>query len=151
MESKVTAKMSHLRPALVNGSCMLLAPTPDIMKWFVVPILALASLPFLSAAPAQQPGNATHCVEIGAVSVWGGWGWNHAVYLTNSRCSENLACTVSTDVDPEPIAATAPPTVTVQVETALNSPIAWFVPFVSCDVMAELVSKPGVVARNEQH
>ena len=104
------------------------------MKWFVAPILALASLPFLAAAPVrQQPGKANQCVEIGAASLWGGWGWNHAVYVTNFQCSEDVSCTVTTDVDPDPQTVLVPPNVTVQVEMALNSESRWFVPFVSCD------------------
>ena len=109
------------------------------VKWFVVPLVAALSLPFLSAAPAvhEEPGAANHCIEIGAASMWGGIAWHHMVYITNIYCAQDLICTVTTDVDPEPQQANAPPNVTVMVVTALNHPAKWFVPIVSCNYLAE--------------
>ncbi len=110
------------------------------MKWFVVPLLAMASLPFLSAAPrprAEEPGAANHCVEIGAASMWGGIGWTHLVYVTNIYCAQDLVCVVTTNEDPDPQTTRAPPNVTVQVVTALNHEAKWFVPIVICNYFPE--------------
>lgn len=103
------------------------------MKMFVLPVLFAATLPFLSQAPPANPeGPATTCVAIGGASVWGGFGYNHLVFLTN-RCEATILCTVTTNIDPEPQEATVPINATVQVVTATNSPMRAFIPFVSCE------------------
>ncbi len=103
------------------------------MKLFVLPFLVVAALPFASHAPpnvGDEP--ATTCVAVGGASVWGGFGYNHLVFLTN-RCEATVLCTVTTNVDPEPQEATVPINMTVQVVTAVNSPVRMFIPFVSCE------------------
>jgi hypothetical protein len=104
------------------------------MKWFVVPTLMLAALPFFEAPPASgAPGDANPCIEPGAGSVWGGLGWNHVIYLTNRYCNDTVVCAVSTDVDSCVQQTLVPPSETVAVLTALNSQAQAFIPNIACD------------------
>ncbi len=102
------------------------------MKSLVAIVFGLA-LPLVVAAPrgvAEDPGPGP-CIEVAAVTVWGGWGYNHIVYLTD-RCDEPYACDVSTDVDPEIHHALVPGRTTVQVYTAVNSLARVIFPKVDC-------------------
>ena len=89
--------------------------------------ILLLALPICAAS-----SGATSCVEVGGASFWGTTGWNHVVYLTN-RCSAEVQCDVSTNVEPEPKHVTLDTNVTVQVPMSTNAPARVFVPVVSCD------------------
>jgi hypothetical protein len=102
------------------------------VKALVVPLVLVAALPFFTAAPTNvRQGSPMECVEVGGVSIWGGVGWNHFVYLTN-HCGETVDCSVTTNVNPEPREAIVPQEVTALVVTAWNSPVSVFVPSVTC-------------------
>ena len=85
--------------------------------------------------PSQSQGGATSCAEMSGASIWGGVGWNHVVALTN-RCGRTIACTITTNVDPDARHATIENNITVQVMTAANSPERVFVPQLSCDFIS---------------
>jgi len=96
------------------------------MKPIVVPVVL--ALPLLALAPRQ---GANACVEVGGGSVWSGDGWTHLVYVTD-RCDRDVACDVSTDVDPEEHHVSVARNETVLVVTATGSAARVFVPRVSC-------------------
>jgi hypothetical protein len=76
--------------------------------------------------------SATTCVEVGGASFLGTTGWNHIVYLTN-RCSLDVVCDVSTNVEPEPKQVTCMNNETVAVPMSTNASERVFSPVVSCD------------------
>lgn len=107
------------------------------MKRFaaVSAVLFGVALPLLVAAPRAAGQSSSNCVEVAGLSVWATPGFNHVVYLTET-CQLELECTVSTDVDPEPLKAIVPAGTTVQVVTAIASPVAVFVPRVTCQAVS---------------
>jgi hypothetical protein len=89
---------------------------------------ALVTAPAVAADAGAEPAA---CVAIRAEVRYGAAGYNHIVVLTNA-CAKPQVCTVTTDVNPEPIKATVPPRSTTDVVTFMGSPARVFVPHAIC-------------------
>lgn len=86
------------------------------------------------AADPPIPGNRPACVSVRPEVFQGGPGlYNHLVYVAN-HCPERVACRVTTNANPTPVAATVAPDHEEMVNTFLNSPARAFVPRVDCEV-----------------
>ena len=92
-------------------------------------LLAVGSL-----APAREgPGSlqTTDCVRAWAESRMRYPGYDHVVHLESS-CSVEATCNVSTDVNPQTIAATVPAGPSIEVLTFMASPVREFAARVEC-------------------
>jgi hypothetical protein len=73
------------------------------------------------------------CVAVTSQAVYRGLGYDHIVHLA-SHCSSSATCSVSTDVNPEPIVVTVAPKEEVDVLTFRGSPARVFDAHVTCQV-----------------
>ncbi len=96
---------------------------------FVAATFALATAP-VHADPAP-PAPPRACVAIRAEARYGAAGYNHVVVLANA-CAQDEACTVTTDVNPEPQRVLVPARASTEVVTFLGSPARVFVPKAVC-------------------
>src|SRR5258708_2060736 len=96
-----------------------------------VTLAIAAGAALIAAAPITTADAAAPCVVIRAEVRYGAAGYNHVVVLMNA-CEHAEACTVTTDVNPEPIKATVPPRSSTEVVTFLGSPARVFVPKAIC-------------------
>jgi hypothetical protein len=97
-----------------------------------VACLTLALATVTGPLPADAGANgALSCMKYRAEARPWGAGFNHVVILV-SECTVTAVCTVSTNVNPEPIVASVPPRETREVVTFLSSPARAFVPSVVC-------------------
>jgi hypothetical protein len=87
-------------------------------------ILTLAA----DAAPAMPA-----CIHFRGESRYVPYGYNHVVIIENG-CSKPAACTVSTDVVPQPQNVEVPAGRTVEVTTFMGSPQQPFTPRVRCSL-----------------
>ncbi|MCL2725482.1 MAG: hypothetical protein FWD69_13700 [Polyangiaceae bacterium] len=79
------------------------------------------------APPPPTPA----CIQVRAEARWVPYGYNHIVTLAN-QCSRDAACTVSTNVNPQPQTADVPAGQSVSVLTFNASPSQAFTPYVQC-------------------
>jgi hypothetical protein len=86
-----------------------------------------------AGAPSPPPSTVPACISVKTESRYVPYGYNHIVILTNG-CARSASCTVSTDVTPEPRAATVPPGQTVEVTTFMGSPSSAFTAKVGCEL-----------------
>ena len=73
------------------------------------------------------------CVEVSSHALYRGLGYDHVVHLAN-RCGKPATCSVSTDVNPEPIVVKVAEAQEVDVLTFRGSPARVFVARVTCEV-----------------
>jgi hypothetical protein len=93
--------------------------------------LALATLAAPSPATTAGAPVVLSCVKYrGEARPWG-IGFKHVVIL-ESGCTVTAECSVSTDVNPEPVVVTVPAKESREVVTFLSSPARAFVPSVVC-------------------
>jgi hypothetical protein len=98
-----------------------------------VACLAFALATLVQPGPPANSGapGVLACVKYrGEARPWG-IGFKHVVILVN-ECTLAAECTVSTDVNPEPVVVTVPAKETLEVVTFLSSPARTFVPSVVC-------------------
>jgi hypothetical protein len=67
--------------------------------------------------------------------VFNGSGFNHLVHVDN-QCAQPMACTVMTDVNPQPQSATITAGQTHTFNTFFNAPAYGFTPTVRCAAVA---------------
>jgi hypothetical protein len=84
-----------------------------------------------SGSASSAAAKALTCVAVSAEVRYGSPGYNHFVVLDNG-CPHAVACVVSTDVAPEPIAVTVEPKTRAEVLTFRSSPASVFQPKVEC-------------------
>jgi len=95
--------------------------------------IALATLASPAARAEADAGASAlpACIAVGVEARYVPYGYNHIVSLRNG-CSRAAACTVATDVNPQPTSATVAAGSTVDVLTFSGSPAKTFTPRVSC-------------------
>ncbi len=81
------------------------------------------------AAPRANPVDA--CIRAWPEARYGALGYNHIVHIANG-CDPPADCTVTTNVNPEPIAVTVPGHKQIEVTTWRGSPAREFTPQVVC-------------------
>jgi hypothetical protein len=92
---------------------------------------ALALLAIAALAPAAHAQKTPACVRWWAQAVASGFGYNHVVGIENG-CDKPVACTVSTDVAPEPLRVTVAPKEKTELVTFRGSPASTFKAKVEC-------------------
>jgi hypothetical protein len=98
---------------------------------------ALLSFGVVACTSARgEPVPSPTCVRAWPEARYRPYGYDHIVHIHNA-CTETAACVVSTDVNPEPILATVPPTEEVEVLTFAGSPARTFTPNVWCQLRAQ--------------
>ena len=105
---------------------------PTILAGLLTAVLTAA----LSAsdAAAQDAGAASPipaCIQVSTDARYVPFGYNHIVIL-KSGCTKPAACTISTDVNPQPISAEVAAGTTVEVLTFAVSPAQTFRANVTC-------------------
>lgn len=78
----------------------------------------------------ERPDDLT-CVAVFAEARYGAFAYNHIVRIANG-CPVDVACTVATDVNPEPQSVIVASGNAVEVVTFLGSPARTFTPVVRC-------------------
>lgn len=101
----------------------------DVVKPSRVALPALLALLALASAARAQKTPA--CVRWWQQTVAAGYGYNHVVGIENT-CDKPVACTVSTDVAPDPIHATVQPKEKTELTTFRGSPSYTFKAKVEC-------------------
>jgi len=79
---------------------------------------------------ADKPG-VPACVKWGPLVVSTPTGYNHVVWIDNA-CDAPAACSISTDIAPDPVSATVPAKQKVELTTFRGSPSYEFKAKVSC-------------------
>ncbi|APR85580.1 Hypothetical protein A7982_10929 [Minicystis rosea] len=92
--------------------------------------VAVAVMAHAKATVAQTKPELT-CVKSSGEARARALGYDHVVTIENG-CDKAVACTVSTDVAPEPIQATVDAKKTIELTTFRNSPASVFKPKVGC-------------------
>ena len=95
-------------------------------------MFALGALVITLAADAGAPAMPA-CIHHRAESRYVPYGYNHVVVIENG-CSKPAACTVSTNVVPQPQNVEVPAGKTAEVLTFMASPSQSFVPSVRCQL-----------------
>jgi len=85
--------------------------------------------PFERRPPLAEEGPA--CLTFSTEARFVGLAYNHIVHIANG-CGVPKACTVRTDVNPQPLAVTVPSGSTVDVVTFIGSPARTFNASVLC-------------------
>jgi hypothetical protein len=98
-------------------------PLPAALALLAAGTIAASSL-------ADKPG-VPACVKWGPLTVSTPTGYNHVVWIEN-ECSAPAACTLSTDVAPDPIEATVAAKEKAELTTFRGSPASEFKAKVSC-------------------
>lgn len=83
------------------------------------------------AAPKAAPKKPGGCVDVSTEASFASVGYDHIVTLT-SGCKKVMACTVKTDVNPEPASVQLEPGESQSVVTWRGSPARVFTPDVVC-------------------
>jgi hypothetical protein len=94
-------------------------------------LLASAGVNDARAAGDAGTGSLPGCIQITASARYVPFGYNHVVDVKNG-CSKVAACSIRTDVNPQPIAVEVAPGVTSEVVTFVASPSQTFTPNVTC-------------------
>lgn len=99
----------------------------------VVFLLAFADpVPREEAGPEEaNSGTAAGCVAWKTEARWSGYAYNHLVHL-DSACRETMRCSVTTNVNPDPVKAELDPGEKETVTTFLGSPASEFSASVTC-------------------
>ncbi len=84
-----------------------------------------------SGASATASDDAGRCVAVWPEARYGAMGYNHIVHLRNA-CTRDAECAVTTNVNPQPVAAIVPARREVTVTTWLGSPAREFTPHADC-------------------
>ncbi|MEZ4288390.1 MAG: hypothetical protein R3A47_09655 [Polyangiales bacterium] len=94
----------------------------------------LALVPFsLNSTASAENAQGPDCLTVTTSAPYGALAYRHVVTLKND-CDEDLACKVSTNVDPEPVHRVVVKKKTVKdVVTRSNSPAREFQPNVQCE------------------
>ncbi|MEO6575888.1 MAG: hypothetical protein ABIP89_18695 [Polyangiaceae bacterium] len=95
----------------------------------------LAVIFVVTSASAATP-SAKDCIKAWPVPRFNGVGFNHLVHISNA-CAVAADCVITTDVNPEPTKAVAPPKADIEVNTFLGSPARVFTPKVDCTMRAQ--------------
>jgi hypothetical protein len=95
--------------------------------------LALLVLGALVAAAHAEKPQTPACVTWRGLTVTTAVGYDHVVEIENG-CAKPAACTVSTDVAPEPLETTVPVKERVELVTFRGSPSYVFQPKVECSL-----------------
>lgn len=93
-------------------------------------MFAIGALVLTLAADAGAPALPA-CIHVRSESRYVPYGYNHIVAIENG-CSKPAACTVSTDVVPQPQNVDVPSGKTAEVVTFMGSPQQSFKPTVRC-------------------
>ncbi len=101
-------------------------------KWrsFFGFVLAVAA-PAAGADAGAPPPAVPPCVKVQTQAIFSGAGYNHVVGIENG-CTRAAACEVSTDVAPEKLAVTVPPSESRELVTFRGSPASEFKATVKC-------------------
>ena len=95
-------------------------------------VAALAgAIAFVAGSSPASADGAPACVRWWTQTVLAAVGHNHVVGIENT-CDKPAACTVSTDVAPDPIQATVSPKQKVELTTFRGSPASTFRAKVTC-------------------
>jgi hypothetical protein len=94
-------------------------------------IALLSASGSLLAQQARIAGTRPDCTTVTAQPIFNGSGYNHLVTITNG-CSTQVSCTVTTDINPHPIAVTVEPGQSRTVNTYFNAAGYGFTPTVHC-------------------
>ena len=102
-------------------------------KWwsFFGFVLAVAAPAAAADAGASSPPAVPPCVKVQTQAIFSGAGYNHVVGIENG-CTRAAACEVSTDVAPEKLAVTVPPSESRELVTFRGSPASEFKATVKC-------------------
>ena len=85
-----------------------------------------------AAAEETNSGTAAGCVHWETEARWSGYAYNHLVHL-DSACEKTMRCSVTTDVNPDPVTAVVKPGKKETVTTFLGSPASEFSASVTCE------------------
>jgi len=92
---------------------------------------------FSAGAVAVLGGHAAganpSCIEVAGEAIYRSYGYDHIVHVRN-RCERQVACDVSTDVNPEPQHIDVPARTEVDVLTFRGSPARAFTPRAACRI-----------------
>jgi hypothetical protein len=103
-----------------------------LVSSLVLGAIALVAAPApVGAADGGGPAPVGPCVTLRAEARYGAAAYNHIVVLTNA-CDKAEDCSVTTDVNPEPITVTVPGHGVAEAMTFLGSPSRVFVPKARC-------------------
>jgi hypothetical protein len=96
-------------------------------------LLAFADPVTREEADAEEAnsGTAAGCVHWETEARWSGYAYNHLVHL-DSACQKTMRCSVTTDVNPDPVTAVLKPGKKETVTTFLGSPASEFSASVTC-------------------
>ena len=93
--------------------------------------LLIAAMSPASAADAGAPSPLPACIAVHGEARYIPYGYNHVVVIKNG-CTQDAACTISTDVNPQPVNADVKAGATAEVLTFQGSPAQVFTPKVGC-------------------
>ncbi len=97
----------------------------------LLPTASLVLVGMLGLVPGARAEKTPSCVRSWGQTVAAGVGYNHVVGIENN-CERPVACTISTDVAPDPIQATVPAKERTELTTFRGSPASAFKPHVEC-------------------
>jgi hypothetical protein len=107
----------------------------SLLVGFVV--LGIASFaarePIATVADAGPPASLPACVQVKTESRYVPYGYNHLVTVMNG-CTKSAACTVATDVNPEPKNIVVPASSSAEVTTFMGAASSTFTAKVSCQL-----------------
>lgn len=95
---------------------------------FVATVVASATA---RADDAGAPAPLPSCVKVTTESRYVPYGYNHIVHVQNG-CAKTAACTVATDVNPQPQSVEVAPASTADVTTYMGSASSTFLAKVAC-------------------
>jgi hypothetical protein len=116
-----------------QGVCIFAVTLMRSLAAIAALLAPLALVAVVRAAPdaGADAGGIPACVQVQTDARYVPYGYDHIVTLTNG-CSKPATCSVSTDVNPQPITAEVASGTTVEVVTFKGSPQTTFVARVTC-------------------
>lgn len=100
-------------------------------KRIAIAVAAAVLVSVLVPGRASGQSSVPNCVRVATSSRYVPYGYNHVVAVTNA-CKKLVACSISTDVNPESQSIEVKPGETSEVTTFMGSPSQTFVAKVSC-------------------
>jgi len=101
------------------------------------PLPASATMPrstAVASAPGRAPAPVTTCVGHWLEARYRPFGYDHIVHIRN-KCAKTAACTVTTDVNPQPTQVSVAPNTEVEAVTWVGSPAQTFSANVACQLV----------------
>jgi hypothetical protein len=124
---RLTTSVCHAAGATQRAELESLAFGDRQNQTMLLPLLFSTLLP-------PEPDASSDCHEVRATAVYEGVGWSHYVQIAN-LCDVPIACTVATDIDPEPrydVFIDANDLGVIR--TRYGSPSPLYTPLVSCEL-----------------